>query len=127
MLLMVVFAFSTVSADSSIVILYFLEDFVFLGKSNSSMVSFTFTMSAMTWHPASVTVQSRKIRFLISCLSGVGDHFEHVVGVLPLRNLLLDLLRDFLSVPERFGSLERLSLLRRSAVSTNQLRYHVSV
>ena len=57
----------------------------------------------------------------------VRDHFEHVVGVLLLRNLLLEFLLDFLLVPERFGSWERLSLLRRSAVSTNRLRYHVSV
>ena len=41
-MLMVVFAFSTSSADSSIVILYWLWDFVFLGKSDSSMVSFIF-------------------------------------------------------------------------------------
>ena len=136
---MVVFSFSTISADSSIVILYFFEDFVFLGKSNSWMVSFTFTMSAMTCHPASVISQSPKINFLISCsmkfgvlrfVSGVSDHFERVVGVplgVLLLNLLLDLLRDFLSVPERFGSWERRSLFSRSAVSTNWLRYHVSV
>ena len=46
---------------------FFLEDFVFVGKANSSMVSFTFTMSAMTWQPASVTSQSPKINFLIPC------------------------------------------------------------
>ena len=40
-----------------------LEDFVFLSKSNSTMVSFTFTML----HPASVTSHSRRINFLISC------------------------------------------------------------
>ena len=72
-------------------ILHFLEYSVFLGKSNSSMVSFTFTMSAMTWQPASVISQSPKINFLISCyikfgvlrfVSGVRDHFQLVVGVL---------------------------------------------
>ena len=72
---------------------------------------------------ASVTSQSPKTNFLISCsikfnvlifVSGVSDHFEHVVGVLLgvlLRNLFVDLLRDFLwdflLVPERFGSWER--------------------
>ena len=88
---MVVFVFSTVSVDSTFVILYFLEDVMFLGKSNSSMVSITFTMSAMTWHRAKVISQSLKINFLISCsnkvgvlrfVSGVNDHFEHVVGVI---------------------------------------------
>ena len=88
-----------------------------MSKSNSTMVSFTFTMSAMTWQPASVISQSRQINFLISCffkfgvlrfVSGDSDHFEHVVGVLLLRNLMRDLLRDFLLVPERFGSWERL-------------------
>ena len=95
--------FSNVSADSSIAILYFFEDFVFLGKSKSSLVSLTFTMSAMTWKPRTVISQSPKIHFLISCsvkfgvlkfVSGVSDHFEHVVGVLPgvfLRDLFLDL------------------------------------
>ena len=43
-------------------VFYFLEDFVFLGKSGSSMVSFTFTMSAMTWQPASVTCE---VNFLV--------------------------------------------------------------
>ena len=136
---MVQFVFAAVPADPSIVIWYFLEDFVFLGKSNSTMVSFTFTMSAMSWHPASVISQSPKINFLISCstkfgvlrfVSGVSDHFEqHVVGVLLgvlLQNHLPDLPRDFLLVPERFGSWERLSLLRRSSVSTNRLRFRVS-
>ena len=65
------------------------SEFVFSGKSNSSMVSFTFTMSAMTWQPASVTSQSPKTNFLMSCsvkfsvvrlVSGVSDNFEHVVG-----------------------------------------------
>ena len=92
----------------------FNRDFVLVGRlrvleqiQDSSMVSFTFTMSAMIWQPASVTSQSPKTSFLISCsikfsvlrfVSGVGDHFVHVVGVLLgvlLRNLLLDLLRDF--------------------------------
>ena len=103
--------------------LYFFEDFVFLGKSNSSMVSFTFTISAMTWQPPPVVSQSPKINFLISCpikfgvlrfVSGASDHFEHVVVVLLgvlLRNLLLDLLQDLMSVPERFGSWERLSFV----------------
>ena len=110
-----------------------------MGTSKSSMVSFTFTMSVMTWQPASVTSQSPKTNFLISCsikfivvrlVSGENGHCEHVVGVLLgvlLRNLLLDLLQDFRWVPERFGSWERLSLLRKSAVSTNRLHYHVSV
>ena len=39
---------------------------------------------------------------VVRLVSGVSDHFEHVVGVLLgvlLRNLLLDLLRDFLWLP----------------------------
>ena len=51
-------------------------------------VSFTFTMSAMTWQPASVTSQPPKTNFLISCstkfsvlrrVSGVNDRIEHAV------------------------------------------------
>ena len=43
------------------------SEFVFSDKSNSSMVSFTFTMSAMTWQPAPVTSQSTKVNILIYC------------------------------------------------------------
>ena len=100
-----------------IVILYFLEGFMFLGKSNSTMVSFTFTMSAMTWNPASVISQSPKINFLTSCSIKFGVmRFVSRVSDL-LRNPLLDLLRDFLSVPERSGSRKRLvNLLLSSSI-----------
>ena len=77
-----------------------------------------------------------------------GDHVNHVVGALLgvlLRTLLLDLLLDFLwdrrlcgcrLGPERFGLWsipvpDLVGKLRRSfadlRVSTNRLRYHVSV
>ena len=65
---------------------------------------------------APLTSQSPKTNFLISCsinfivlrlASGVIDTFEHVVGVL-LGVLLRNFLWNFLLVPERFGSWERL-------------------
>ena len=95
---MVVFAFSIVSADSSIEILCFLEDFVFLGKSNSSMVSFTFTISARCSATSNSDPRGQLLDKLILQIQRL-DHFDRVVGVLLgvlLRSLLRDLLRDFL-------------------------------
>ena len=98
-------------------VLYFLEDFVFLGKSNSLMVSFTFTIfrdvSATSVSDFTVT-QDQLLDALLHRIQR-RDHFERAVKVLLgvlLRNLLRDFLRDFLwdllLVPELFGSWERL-------------------
>ena len=121
---------------------------MFLGKSYSSMVSFIFTMSAMTWQPASVTSQSPKINFLIYC----SIKFSVVITLnvwsgcffgVPLRNLL----RDLRLVHESFGSWEKTGYLILSSSSvvasqicglnepaplpckclTNWLLHHVSV
>ena len=101
MLLMVVFAFSTSSADKRV------------GIRVLGQIQYTSTMSVMTWLPESVTSKSPKTIFLISCsikfsvarlVSGVNDHFEHVVGVhlgVLLRNLLLETSCGSRLVPER--------------------------
>ena len=100
---MVVFGFSTVSADSSIAILYLLKRSRLLGQIR--------VLDGVLHHHDFRDVLATSISYQRGQLLGTLthqiqrlDHFERVDGLLLgvlLRNLLRDLLRDILLVPER--------------------------